>query len=555
MLSHSGISSLFQQNNCIIIPERGGPLLSIAFVCQLILLTTRHYIGVTLTFDNLNLSEETLRAIQDLGHTTPTEIQTKSIPTLINENCDFVGQAQTGTGKTAAFVIPLIERIDTSSSSIQAVILTPTRELANQASEEIAKMSKYKKIRSEIIIGQKSYTDQIRGIKRNAPHIIVGTPGRIIDLLEKRVLDFSETKILILDEADEMLNMGFLSDVQEILTQINTGRNIWMFSATLSPAIKRLVQSEFKDPVFVRTENKNMSNDLIHQKYYLVRRKFFIEALCRLIDIQENIYGLIFCKTRQDTKDLSQELTDRGYLIESIHGDMGQSQREAALSRFKEKKVHLLACTDVAARGIDIQNVGHVFNYGAPQDLESYVHRIGRTGRAGKEGVAITLVDPNFTGDIRRIEQFIKKKIDLCKLPDIDELKKSVVKKELLNMERIKGLVEEKGESFKVDDAFETYKESFENLSKEDVLKVFFSWHFNRKLKRYDDIGKIDEQARSFGSFSSRPPRGRGGGGGDRSYGNYRRSGGGGNGGGGYRRDRSSESSAPYRERKRSAPY
>ncbi len=468
-------------------------------------------------FTDLGLSEDSLKIINEIGFDTPSEIQKIAIPHLLNSEDDFVGQAQTGTGKTAAFVFPIIERIKKDSNHIQVLILAPTRELANQVCEEFNKLGKYSNIKTQAIFGGTSYDRQINGIKRNKPQVIVGTPGRVMDLMKRGVLNFKHAEYLILDEADEMLNMGFFEDVQEIIQQFNKEKKMWMFSATMPTQIARLIKKNFKNPHFVSAEKQNISNDDIEQQYYLVKSKYHKDALCRLIDSHPDMYGIVFCKTRLDTNELADDLLYRGYNIESLHGEMGQAERDRAMKGFKDKKASLMICTDVASRGIDVNNLTHVINYGLPQDFESYVHRIGRTGRAGLKGIAITLVDPRSEIKFKRVEKFTGKKITLKKLPSIDQMKSSLVSKELEGINGVITAVSTKGDNFKVDNTYEIFEKSFENLSKDEILKTMFTWSFNKSMRKLDDIGDLNHttasrsttRSKSRDSLSSRPHKGR----------------------------------------------
>ncbi len=454
-----------------------------------------------MTFDELNLNEPLLQALNDLGFTEPTEIQEKAIPLLLKGHQDLVGQAQTGTGKTAAFVLPLLQRLNLKSNDMQALILAPTRELAKQIVEEIEKLSKYmKKVKTVCIYGGASYDKQIGEIQKKRPQIVVGTPGRVIDLMNKRVLDFSEAEFLVLDEADEMLNMGFYDDVQKVLDSFNLNRMMWMFSATMPKQIKELIERECDLPEMVKVQKQTLSNADIEQLYFPVVKKQFAEAIYRLVISEKDAYGMVFCKTRGEAKDLAGNLADRGLKVECLNGDMAQQLREKAMERFKSRKVQLLICTDVAARGIDVNDLTHVFNYGLPQDIESYVHRIGRTGRAGKKGIAATIIDPRDLKGLRRIEHVTNQVIKKGDLPCHDDLKSVIVAKDLEKMISIKEAVMGKKEEFKIDDAYQAFEEFFNETEKEDLAKILFTYMYNRELRRLDDIGKLPE-GQDKGSF------------------------------------------------------
>lgn len=443
-------------------------------------------------FKDLGLGPDLLKALDGLGYTEPTEIQERAIPILLERNSDFIGQAQTGTGKTAAFALPLLQILNPESNSIQALVVCPTRELANQVCAEIDKIAKFTKFKTLAIFGGASYIAQKRSLMRDRPQIVVGTPGRLQDLMKQGVLQFQNAEYVILDEADEMLNMGFFEDVQNIISAFDKNRRIWMFSATMPRPILNLINKEFDHPKTVSIKKKTLSNDSIEQRYYTVIRRQHKEALCRILDTEPDMYALIFCRTKMETRELTDVLLGRGYRVEILNGDLGQRERDTAMERFKGRKVDIMVCTDVAARGIDVNNLTHVINFGVPQDNETYVHRIGRTGRAGLKGVSITLIDPKDQFIVKKIERFTKKEMVKAKLPSVEEIKSSVVLQEL---EGIRGLVEtivEKGDEFKLDDTFKIMEECFEGFTVEELLKVMFTWKFNKKLLALDNIGNLD---------------------------------------------------------------
>ena len=444
-------------------------------------------------FEDFGLSPQLYKAINDLGYVEPTEIQCKTIPLLLEKDIDFVGQAQTGTGKTAAFGLPLIHKIDPQLAHIQAVVLTPTRELARQVSADLKSFACHSKVNVTAIYGGTSYEGQLRDLRRDKPQIIVGTPGRIIDLMKQRVLKFENIRYVVLDEADEMLNMGFLEDVQQILQAMSEKRNLWMFSATMPPPILKLMEKMFHNPQIIQGSKNNVSSENIEQRYYLVKQKYHNEALCRLIESETDMYGIVFCRTRMATRELADELMLRGYRIETLHGEMNQVSRDAAMQRFKKKTSKLMICTDVAARGIDIDRVSHVINFDLPQDLETYIHRIGRTGRAGLKGVAISLVDPRSFSKIKRLEQFTKRQIIRHKLPSTAEMKTKLVSLKLQKLSPLAETVTEKGDDFRLDPTFSMFKSSLEHLSSEELLKLMFTWNLKEPLRRYDLMSDLDE--------------------------------------------------------------
>lgn len=388
-------------------------------------------------FRALGLSEGVLSALEKKGFQKPSPIQERTIPTLLSTDKDVVGQAQTGTGKTAAFGLPLVERLDANNYSVQALVLCPTRELAIQVAEEIISFRGEKKLQVLPVYGGQSYEIQIRGLKKGA-QIVVGTPGRVRDHIAKGTLKLNNVKYMVLDEADEMLNMGFEEEVREILKQIPEERRMLLFSATMPPNILKLVKTFIKPGYeLVEVQKEQVTTDMVDQIYYELRDSDRFEGLCRIIDTNPIFYGIVFCKTKMETDLLVSRLNDRGYEAEGIHGDVTQSQRELILKSFKAKKLRILVATDVAARGIDVNDLTHVVNYQLPQDPEAYVHRIGRTGRAGKKGVALSLVSPKDKRDFFFIEKVAKTTIRKVVLPTVEDViavKKNSFKTKIQNL-------------------------------------------------------------------------------------------------------------------------
>ena len=373
------------------------------------------------TFDKLGLSEQLLNAINQKGFEEPTDIQAMTIPVMLKNDTNIIAQAQTGTGKTAAFGLPLIELINPDEKSVQALILVPTRELAIQVSEEINSLKGKSKIKITPIYGGQSIDQQFRRLKKGV-HIVVGTPGRVIDHLKRKTLKLGDIEHLILDEADEMLNMGFIDDMEEIMKHTNAEKRTLLFSATMPQKIKELAKKYMGDYKLLAAKKEQLTTNLTEQIYFEVKAGDKFEALCRIIDIEETFYGLIFCRTKSDVDTVAAHLTDRGYDAEAIHGDISQAQREKVLQKFKNQKINILVATDVAARGIDVSNLTHVINYSLPQDPESYVHRIGRTGRAGNEGTAITFITPSEYRRLMFIQRIAKTDIKRSKLPKVKDI-------------------------------------------------------------------------------------------------------------------------------------
>ena len=452
-------------------------------------------------FLDFPLKETLLKAIEDRGFTEPTEIQEKAIPLLCEKDIDFVGQAQTGTGKTAAFTLPLLQRINPSDRGVQAIVLSPTRELANQICEEMRKFCTHEKIRVFSVYGGVPIDKQIGQLKKLKPQIIVGTPGRVKDLIYRKSLKIEGAKYAVLDEADEMLDMGFLDDVKEILANVEE-KKTWMFSATMPKAILDLINNYLNDPEVVRVKKKTLSNENITQKFYVVKDGDMREAVGRLLDSFEDYYGIIFTKTKLEAKSLTDELGFRGFLVDSLHGDMDQKHRDLTMRKFKDKKVKLLVCTDVAARGIDVDHLTHVINFGLPQDLESYVHRIGRTGRAGHKGIALSVINPSEMRRIYHLENLTKAKILRDRIPTPELIKDSMVRRTLNQFEF---LFDEVKNNANTDGAFELFCDEFEDLNKEDVLDVMFKYIFNESIKRLDRNPIIDLEPKKRGERTKVP--------------------------------------------------
>lgn len=385
-------------------------------------------------FGNIELSRKLLNAVSDMGFEEPSPIQAQTIP-LVLEGHDVIGQAQTGTGKTAAFGIPTIEKIGDSGRRIQALVLTPTRELAIQIAEEFNKIGKYKRVKTLPVYGGQAIDRQIRAL-RYGVQIVVGTPGRLLDHIRRGTIKLDDVHTLILDEADEMLDMGFVDDIESILTHIpSEDRQTLLFSATMPAAILKLSGRYMNHPQRVTISRENLTVPLIDQFYYETREK--LEGLCRVLDVEETGKLIIFCRTKKGVDDLAASLQARGYMAGGLHGDLSQSQRDRVMKKFREGRIDILIATDVAARGIDIDDITHVINYDIPQDHEAYVHRIGRTGRAGRKGVAMTFIDPREYRQLRLIERLAKTKIVRRQLPtasDILERQRDLVKERLVKV-------------------------------------------------------------------------------------------------------------------------
>ncbi|HXG31515.1 MAG TPA: DEAD/DEAH box helicase [Thermodesulfobacteriota bacterium] len=384
-------------------------------------------------FRALGLSENTLKALKIKGFVEPTEIQEKTIPILLEGGVDVVGQAQTGTGKTAAFGLPLIEKLEEESKNVQALVLVPTRELAIQVAEEIDSLKGDKRLKIATIYGGNSMEHQLRRL-RGEVHIVVGTPGRVLDHIRRKSLKLGNISYLILDEADEMLNMGFIEDVEEILRNTGSKKRTLLFSATMPERILGIAKNHMGKYEVISVRKKRLTADLTDQVYFEVSHSDRFDVLCRIIDVEEGFYGLVFCKTKLEVDSVANSLIERGYAARALHGDISQHRRERVLNGFKEKEINVLVATDVAARGIDIGNLTHVVNYSIPQGPESYVHRVGRTGRAGREGKAITFVMPEEYKRLLFIKRIAKTDIRKENLPPVGNVinaRKSRIKAKL----------------------------------------------------------------------------------------------------------------------------
>ena len=376
------------------------------------------------TFESLGLSANLLKVIEEMGFTTPTPIQQQSIPFLISgEKSDFIGLAQTGTGKTAAFGLPLIDIVDGDNKATQALIMAPTRELGQQTAKQLVEFSsKFKQINVEVVYGGAAITNQIKALKRPT-QIVVATPGRLLDLIRRKAIRLEQVKYVVLDEADEMLNMGFKEDIDEILSYTRDDRSTWLFSATMPADIRRIVKKYMTNPkeVAVNTESKT-NTDITHQ-YIVTRNDDKVSALRRFLDIQPDMKGIMFCRTKRETQEITDILGQQGYEVEALHGDLSQAQRDAAMRRFKARNMQMLIATDVAARGIDVNDLTHVLHHKLPDQLEAYTHRSGRTGRAGNKGVSIAFINSREGRRIKDIERTLKVKFEKIEVPSVTELK------------------------------------------------------------------------------------------------------------------------------------
>jgi ATP-dependent RNA helicase DeaD len=390
------------------------------------------------SFDELKLSEPLARAISEMGYTVPTPIQQQALPILLGGPTDFIGQAGTGTGKTAAFGLPLLELVDPHKRHVQGLVLCPTRELALQVTGQINLMGKHKGVRALPVYGGTGYGEQLEGLKQGV-QIVVGTPGRLIDHIDRRAVSLDGVKAVVLDEADEMISMGFREDLEKILRAIpRESSHIWLFSATMSGDVRRVADTYLRKPKQVQANRAEMLSNTVSQIYYTVRESDKPEILCKLVEAADDFYGLVFCQTKALVADLTEYLAGRGLKVDCLHGDKSQDDRERTMRAFRDKKVTLLICTDVASRGLDVKELTHVINYSVPRELDVYVHRIGRTARSGKPGTAISFMIPTHRHLISRLEHWTKSKMKEGHVPTRKEIAAKKVTKLLTRFQEQK---------------------------------------------------------------------------------------------------------------------
>lgn len=460
-----------------------------------------------MTFEELGLKSEVLKSLQELGFEAPTPIQEKAIPHLLGKDSDFVGLAQTGTGKTAAFGLPLINNIENRARTPQGLVICPTRELCLQIAKDLETYSKYLQIKVVAVYGGTDIRRQMTDIKRGVS-IIVATPGRLLDLVNRRAVDLGDIEYVVLDEADEMLNMGFKEDIDLILSGTPEGKNVWLFSATMPKEVANISKNYMKNPLEVSIGHKNQSNENIEHIYYSVKERDRYSALKRLIDFNPNIYGLIFCRTRNETASVAEKLGKEGYSAEPLHGDLSQVQRDRVMDRFRKKDLQILVATDVAARGLDIDNITHVINYNLPDDIENYTHRSGRTARAGKKGQSLVLINTRESGKIRAIEKQIRHNFAVGTIPGSEEICEIQLNK------LIQKVIATKVNEKEVEKFLPKMMQEFESLTKEEVVKKFISAEFNRFIEYYESAGDLNAASgsrrdRDDDNGEGRSPRGR----------------------------------------------
>ncbi len=437
-------------------------------------------------FEGLGLNENLVKAVTDLGFDTPTPIQIKAIPILLSGTTDFVGLAQTGTGKTAAFGLPLLQLVEPENRYPQALIVCPTRELCLQICNDLQEYKKYShNIIAEPVYGGASIVMQMRALKKGV-HIVVATPGRLIDMIERKAIDLQKVKYVVLDEADEMLNMGFRDDIDFVLKNTVNRESIWLFSATMPSSVREISKNFMRNPREVTVGKKNTANVNIDHQYFITPAQSRFETLKRLIDFNPGIYGIIFTRTKADAQDITERLVKQGYDIEALHGDLTQQQRDKVMQRFREKSLQLLIATDVAARGIDVEGITHVINFELPDDMEVYTHRAGRTARAGKSGICISICHSREAFKIRQLEKIVNAQFHRLDIPsgkDVCRRQFFFFMDKLINADTSHG-------------DYETYmpdlQKKFEDISKEEVLKRIAALEFDQFLKYYENADDLN---------------------------------------------------------------
>ncbi|MFD1553492.1 ATP-dependent helicase [Putridiphycobacter roseus] len=483
-----------------------------------------------MTFKELGLNEDILSSITEMGYESPTPIQEQAIPYLLENDSDLVGLASTGTGKTAAFGLPMLNQIDVNVKNVQGLVICPTRELCLQISKDMEKYAaNVRGLKVTAVYGGTDIIKQIRTIERGV-HIVVATPGRLVDLIKRKKVNISKIKTVVLDEADEMLNMGFKEDIDSILEVTPQEKSVWLFSATMPKDVARIAKNYMTDPFEITVGGKNETNKNIEHHYYSVKERDRYNALKRIIDFNPEIYGLIFCRTRRDTAAVADKLMQEGYNAEPLHGDLSQAQRDRVMEKFRDKTLQILVATDVAARGIDVDDITHVIHYQLPEDVENYTHRSGRTARAGKKGVSIALINTREGRKIKSIENIIKSKFAFQEIPAPG----AICEKQLLHL--VDKITEVEVNDKEIEKYIPSVMEKLGEFTKEEIITKFVSAEFNRFLNYYskasninasqdrnardDDGGRRNSRDRDRGERSDRGSRGERGERSDRSYDN-----------------------------------
>lgn len=442
------------------------------------------------SFETLGLSKGLVESVQQIGFETPTPIQEKAIPVLLNGNRDFVGLAQTGTGKTAAFGLPLLELVDDRSQSTQALVLAPTRELGLQITSDLENFSeKFKSFNIVAVYGGASISEQIRKVKKGA-QIIVATPGRLIDLIDRKAINLSTIRYVVMDEADEMLNMGFKDDLDKILSFTPEEKSTWLFSATMPKEVRAIMKNYMTDPFELTVGEQNTGNVNIEHHYVVIQEKDRYLALKRILDYNPEIFGVIFCRTRIDTQRVAEMLMKDGYNADALHGDLTQQQRDRVMIKFRQRSLQILVATDVAARGIDVEDITHVIHLNIPDEMEFYTHRSGRTARAGKKGVSIAMISRKELGKVKQIEKTLKASFKRMMIPTGPD----VCQKQLLAL--MHKVHEVKVNESEIAEFLPAVYEELQDLSKEELIKRFASIEFNRFLDYYRDAPDLNVEGK-----------------------------------------------------------
>jgi len=436
-------------------------------------------INLMIKFEELGFTPGILKAIQEMGFEEPMKVQDKVMPLMLGDSCDIIALAQTGTGKTAAFGLPLVQMTDTTGNDTQALILCPTRELCIQITGDLNDFAKYTgKLRILPVYGGSSIGDQIRELKQGV-HIIVATPGRLIDLINRRAVRLANVETLVLDEADEMLNMGFLDSINEILEEVPAGRRTLLFSATMSPEISSIARKYMTDPVEITIGTKNSSAENISHVYYVVHARDRYKVLKRIADFEPDIYAIVFCRTRKETQEIASKLINDGYNADALHGDLSQAQRDAVMQKFRQRNLNMLVATDVAARGLDVDDLTHVIHFSLPDDAEIYTHRSGRTGRAGKTGISISLVHLREKQNLYKIERLVRKPFKALTVPTGTE----ICGKQLFNW--VGKLEKEATYHQEIEKFMPEIKEKLSGFDREELLRRIVTLEFDRFLDDY----------------------------------------------------------------------
>ena len=449
----------------------------------------------------MGIRHDIVNAITELGFEKPTPIQEGAIPLLLSGSNDFVGLAQTGTGKTAAFGLPLLELIDYSKNHPQALILCPTRELCLQISNDVKNYAKnLPNVNVVAVYGGAAIVNQLKEIRRGV-QIVVATPGRMLDILNRKAIDFTQVKFVVLDEADEMLNMGFQDDINDILSTTPAEKKTWLFSATMPREVREIAKKYMTDPKELTMGKQNTGNVNIEHEFYTVKARDKYAAFKRIVDYNPEIFGIVFCRTKIETQEIAESLVKDGYNADSLHGDLSQQQRDKVMKRYRDRSLQLLIATDVAARGIDVQDVTHVINYSLPDEIENYTHRSGRTGRAGKSGISICIINSKETHKIRQIEKVIGKSFTKAEIPSGFD----VVEKQLFGLVHKVHHVEVNDKQ--IDQYIPRIMDEFADMSKEEIIKRFASLEFNRFLDYYKNAPDLNATADDRGRDNDRGPR------------------------------------------------